>query len=467
MKIQEITNSQRRPQQIIDDLKKKTVTPPAWSDLEKEYNTRKHPVMIDPFYADKPRPNGKGTEKMSRITLDWMQLAVKRIAALLFGIPVLRVYNDHDDDRQKLAAQILEAVYTKNRINAVNKKRARYLYASCEIATIWYTQEQPTIYADQPCDLKLRCRTFSPFSDKSKGSENIYPLFDEYDDLIAISMEYDRTENGATVRYFETYTIDEHIRWRNTAGQPEEVLREPFDINKLPGLYALRPEPIWEDRASNVYEVEWSLSRNGNYIRKNSRPTWVVATDDDSMNFGQESTSDNDGRNVLRYPADAKYGYATWPQAIDSLKFHIEEIKRDFFMSLQLPDMSMDNLKSTPMSGEARKMMFIDAQMKAEDESDIWLELFDRETNVLKAYLKMMYPGLADAFDALEVEHRITPYQINDDGEKLSNLNTATGGKRFMSQRTAIKEAGYVDDIEAELEQIQKEEQADINEPSF
>lgn len=466
MDIREITNPQRPSQQVITDLKRKTIAPPEWSKLRKEYETREHPVMTDPFYQDKPRKNGKGTERMSRITLDWMKLAVKRMASLLFGIPVLRVYNDHDNEQEKLAAQILEAVYAKNRINAVNKKRARFLYASCEIATIWYTQEQPTTYAGQPCDLKLRCRTFSPFSDKTKGSESIYPLFDEYDDLVALSMEYERTENGASVRYFETYTIDEHIRWRNTAGIPEEVLREDFDIEKLPGLYAMRPEPIWEDRADNVHEVEWNLSRNGNYIRKNSRPTWVVATDDD-VEVGQEANGDNESRNVLKYPADAKYGYATWPQAIESLKFHIDEIKRDFFMSLQLPDMSMDNMKATPMSGEARKMVFIDARMKAEDESDIWLELFDRETNVLKAYLKKMYPELADAFDALEVEHRITPYQINDDGEKLSNISTATGGKRFMSQRTAIKEAGYVDDIDAELEAIQEEEAADVTAPSF
>lgn len=466
MDIKKITNPQRTAQQIISDLKNKTVSPPEWSRLRKEYETREHPVMTDPFYRDKPRKNGKGMEHMSRITLDWLKLATKRMAALLFGIPVLRVYNDHDSEDEKLAAQILEAVYAKNRINAVNKKRARYLYASCEIATIWYTQEQPTAYAGQPCDLKLRCRTFSPFSDKAKGSEQIYPLFDEYDDLIALSMEYDRTEDGTTVRYFETYTIDEHIRWRNTAGQPEETLREPFDIGKLPGLYAMRPEPIWEDRAGNVHELEWNLSRNGNYIRKNSRPTWVVATDDD-IEVGQEAGGDNESRNVLKYPADAKYGYATWTQAIESLKFHIDEIKRDFFMSLQLPDMSMDNMKATPMSGEARKMVFIDARMKAEDEGDIWLELLDRETNVLKAYLKKMFPSLAAAFDALEVEHRITPYQINDDGEKLNNISIATGGKRFMSQRTAIKEAGYVDDIDAELEAIQGEEATDITQPSF
>lgn len=466
MNIEEITSSQRSPQQVIYDLKRKSTIVPAWSDLRKEYDSSEHPVMTDPFYRDKPGRKNEGTEKMSRLTLGWMKLAVKRIAALLFGIPVQRIYNDHDKEDEKLAAQILEAVYTKNRINAVNKKRARYLYAACEVATIWYTQEQQTSYAGQPCDLKLRCRTFSPFSDKSKGSENIYPLFDEYDDLVALSLEYTRVEDGNSVQYFETYTAEEHIRWRNTTAQPEEVLREPFDIGKIPGLYANRPEPIWEDRARNVYEVEWSLSRNGNYIRKNSRPTWVVASDEE-IEIGQESTSDNDGRNVLRYPADAKYGYATWPQAIDSLKFHIDEIKRDFFMSLQLPDMSMDNMKATPMSGEARKMVFIDAQMKAEDESDIWLEFFDRETNVLKAYLSTMYPNLAAAFDALEVEHRITPYQINDESERLNNISTASGGKPFMSQRTAIKEGGFVDDVDAELEQIRSEEQADVTEPSF
>ena len=466
MDIKEITSSQRLPTQVIYDLKRKAIVVPPWKDLQKEYDSSQHPVMTDPFYRDKPGRKNEGGEKMSRLTLGWIKLAVRRIAALLFGIPVRRIYNDHDDEDEKLAAQILEAVYTKNRINAVNKKRARYLYAACEVATIWYTQEQPTSYAGQPCDLKLRCRIFSPFSDKGKGTENIYPLFDEYDDLVALSLEYTRVEDGNSVQYFETYTAEEHIRWRNTATQPEEMLREPFDIGKLPGLYANRPEPIWEDRARNVYEVEWSLSRNGNYIRKNSRPTWVVASDEE-IEVGQESTSDNDGRNVLRYPADAKYGYATWPQAIESLKFHIDEIKRDFFMSLQLPDMSMDNMKATPMSGEARKMVFIDAQMKAEDESDIWLEYLDRETNVLKAYLAKMYPNLADAFEALEVDHKITPYQINDESERLSNISTASGGKQFMSQRTAIKEGGYVDDIDAELEQIRREEQADVTEPSF
>lgn len=131
-------------------------------------------------------------------------------------------------------------------------------------------------------------------------------------------------------------------------------------------------------------------------------------------------------------------------------------------MQLQLPDMSMDNMKATPMSGEARKMMFIDAQMKVTDEAGIWLEAFDREINVVRAFMKKMFPQLATAIDSLQVEIVITPYQIRDDAERINNLSNATGGKAIMSQRTAIANLGYVEDVDKELEEIANESTIDL-----
>ena len=88
-----------------------------------------------------------------------------------------------------------------------------------------------------------------------------------------------------------------------------------------------------------------------------------------------------------------------------------------------MPDMSMDGMKATPMSGEARKMMFIDAQLKVLDESGAWLEFFDREINVVRAFMKKMYPKLATAIDSLSVEVVITPYQIHDETETINKLS--------------------------------------------
>lgn len=459
MDIKEITSPERDARSIISDLKYKTVVVKPWAILCKEYEPKEHPVMTDKTYKDKVTK--RGIEKVTRYTLGLQKLAVKRMTELMFAIPVQRIYKP-ENDQEKQVAEIMEAIFQKNRIDSLNIDRGKSLFASCETITLWYSQEQETVYAGQKSLLKLRCKNYSPM----KG-DKLYPLFDEYDDMIALSIEYTRKEGINTVTYFDTYTADEHIRWRTGAGETMEELREKIEVGKITGVYIHRDEPIWEDQSGNVYEAEWTLSRNGNYIRKNARPNWVVFSDG-KVKFGQEPTNDNAGRNVLQYGQNDKAEYKTWQQAIDSIKFHVGEIKKDFFMQLQLPDMSMENMKATPMSGEARKMMFIDAQLKVTDESGIWLELFDREINVIRAFMKKMYPSLAAAIDSLQVEVVITPYQIRDEAERIGNLSNATGGKPIMSQRTAVQNLGYVDNVDEEMELIAKESSVSLfDEPTI
>lgn len=448
MNIKEITSPERDARSVISDLKYKTVSVKPWAVLRKEYDQKEHPVMTDKTYRDKVTK--KGIERVTRYTLGLQKLAVKRMTELMFAIPVQRVYKT-DNEQEKLVAEIMEAIFQKNRIDSLNIERGKSLFASCEAITLWYSQEQPAVYAGQKSRLKLRCKNFSPMD-----GDSLYPLFDEYDDMIALSIEYTRKEGNKTITYFDTYTADEHIRWRTGDGETVEELREKIEVGKITGLYIHRDEPIWEDQSPNVYEAEWTLSRNGNYIRKNARPNWVVFSDN-KVKYGNENANDNAGRNILQYGSGDKAGYVTWQQAIESIKFHIDEIKRNFFMQLQLPDMSMENMKATPMSGEARKMMFIDAQLKVTDESGIWLEFFDREINVIRAFMKKMYPHLASAIDSLLIEVVITPYQIRDEQERISNLTNATGGKAIMSQRTAIQNLGYVDDVDEELALIAQE----------
>lgn len=450
MDIKEITQQERDARSVISDLKRKTVSVPAWETLRKEYDPKLHPVMTDKGYRDKFNKKTGQVERVTRFILGLQKLAVKRMTELMFAIPVRRIYSPQDDAEKKVA-EIMEAIFKKNRINSINNERGRYLFASCECVTLWYSQEKDTIYAGEKSKLRLRCKNYSPMN-----GDNLYPLFDEYDDLIALSVEYTRTENNKSVTYFDTYTDYEHIRWRTEGSKTVEELRESIELEKITGLYIARPEPIWEDESQNVYEAEWTLSRNGNYIRKNARPAWVVFSDG-KIAHGKSSGNDNAGRDVIQYGKNDKAGYVTWQQAIDSIKYQVEEIKREFFMNLQLPDMSMENMKATPMSGEARKMMFIDAQLKVADESGIWLEFFDREINVVRAFLKKMYPQYAAAIDSLAVEVEITPYQIRDEAERINNLSNACGGKPIMSQKTAVARLGYVDDVDEELKQIAKE----------
>lgn len=462
--LQEIFEAGRDANQILADLKKKTIVVPGWSKLEKEYDPRKHPVMTDLSYNSKEGTKGKD-KKVTRVILPWQKLAVRRMGSLAFGIPVKRVYKPADDS-QKTAAAVIESIYKRNHINSVNLERSKFMYASCEVVTIWYTQEIEggTVYAGEESKYKLRCKNYSPM----KG-DALYPLFDEYDDMIALSVEYVRMEDGTRVTYFETYTADHHYRWRMEGSKAvPDMDPEPIKIGKINGVYGFRPLPVWEEQSENVYEAEWTYSYNGNYVRKNSRPNWVVFCDpQDKVRVGQEKDDPRLGRNVLKYPANAKAEYKTWDQSIESIKFHTSELKANFFMGLQLPDMSMENMKTTPMSGEARKMMFIDAQMKVLDEAGIWIEYFDREMSVVKAFAEKMFPRLAEAIRSLEVENIITPFTIREEGERITNYTNATGGKPVMSQRTAVARLGMVDDVDEEMKQIEDEEKLDLfDEPS-
>lgn len=443
----------------INELKYKTISVRPWEELEKEYDKKKHPVYTDPSYQDIRKKDGT-VVKQCRIALGLQKLAVKRIGELCFGIPVQRIYKPKNDAERK-AAKILESMYKKNKINSVNKERSKYLYASCEFVTIWYSQEMPTEYGGEMTKIRLRCKSYSPMT-----GTKLYPLFDEFDDMIALSIEYTRKRGVITTTYFETYTADRHMRWSRTQSDWIEELDEVVKLGKIAGIYQYRDEPIWEDESDNVYEQEWQLSREGNYLRKNLKPKWVVCTDS-TIEFGGEKGGDMTSRDVLKYPKDAQAGYKTWDQAIDSLKFHIETLKQSFFSQLQLPEMSSDAMKSMPMSAESRKMIFIDGQLKVTDESGLWYDSFDRELNVIRAFAKFMFPNLKDAFDSLEVEMLITPYQIQDENEKVSRYMDATGGKPVMSQKTAIEGLGYVDDVEEELQRIADETVEPLGNPTL
>lgn len=439
---------QLAPAEAVKKLKSKAFTPPAWSDLVKEFDPAQHPVTNKGKYPDNATPDGK-LEEVTRITLNYQQLATKRMSELVCGIPVKRIYSP-EDDKQREASECLEAIFQRNRIDSVNIERCNALFSGCEILTLWYpTAEKNKLYGFDS-EYKIRCQTYSP-----REGAQLYPLFHE-GDLIALSIETTRTESGEDVRYLDTYTQDRHLTYREGKGGWQVAKDEPIKLGKIPAIYCMRPTPIWEDTSRLVYEMEWALSRNGNYLRKNSKPIFAVFADE-QVYFGSEESENKEYRAVVQFPKGGDAGYLTWDQAIDSLKFYIAELRQSFFTQLQLPDWSYESMKSTPMSGESRKQLFIDAQLKVTEESGRLLEFYDREVSVVKAYLAMLRPDLADAIEALPVEVVITPYQITEQRDTITELLAANGNKPLISHRESIEQLGWSANASDTLSEIQQE----------
>ncbi len=455
MTIQEIIALQERnPNQIVADLKAKSVIVPAWggrNGLQREYDPRRHPVMSRALYPDILQSDGT-IDRVTRITYDLQRLAVKRMSELCNGIPVKRVYRP-ENDRQKEIASAMERIYQRNRINSLNTERCTMLFAGCEVMTLWYAIEgHNSVYGfDSP--LKLRCRNFSPML-----GDELYPLFDEFGDMIAMSVGYSRKVGGTTKSYFDTYTQDSHFKWSNeNNGIWELVEQEQYTVGKIPAIYMYRPTPIWEDTSKIVFEMEWAMSRNGNYLRKNSKPLFVVFADE-QIAYGDEKSENEEARAVMQYPQGSSANYVTWSQAIENLKFYITELRQSFFTQLQLPDWSYESMKSNPMSGESRKQLFIDAQLKVKDEAGRLVEFYDREVNVVKQFLKLaMGQQYANDIDALSVENVITPFTITDEADTITNLLNANGNKPIISQREAIEMYGASADVDKTLAEIQEE----------
>lgn len=464
MTIDEILNSGLTPAAMIAALKDKPIAVPSWGGrrgLLHEFDPRKHPVMCKAQYPDITNDDGS-VELVTRITCNLQQLATKRMTELVTGIPVRRVYKP-ENDRQKEVAAYIEKIFERNRIDSVNIERCNMLFAGCEVMTLWYAVEERNSIYGFNSPLKLRCRNFSPML-----GDELYPLFDEYGDMIALSVGYTRKKLGMTVAYFDAYTANRHIKWSNERNSGWEVVEDEQNaLGKIPAVYCYRPTPIWEDTSRIVFEIEWALSRNGNYLRKNSKPVFVVFADE-QINYGDEKDENREFRSIMQYPKGSTAQYITWAQAVENLKFYIAELRQSFFTQLQLPDWSYESMKANPMSGESRKQLFIDAQLKVKDESGRLIECYDREINVVKAFTKASLPTSYHAdIDALPVENVITPFTITDEKDTINNLTTANGGKPLISHRESIEMYGHSTDVDKTMQEIAEDEALDALEPTL
>lgn len=454
--LEEIFEAGRPADLIIADLKKKIVDIPSWEKvLVKEYEPKHHPVMDRALYPDIIEDGV--CKPVTRVAFNTQKLCVKRMAGMCFGIPAeVNFQPEANNTKQEEVAKYIGNILKRVRIDSVNFERAKHYFAACEAFTLWYGVKSPNTLYGFKSDIKLRCRVFSPMN-----GDELYPLFDEYGDLVAFSIAYSEKSNKGMVQWFDTYTADKHYRWVNEGNGWAEENVEDITTGKIPGVYIWRPEPIWEDSSHLVYDRERKMSLNGNYIDKNNKPVFVVYADED-LPFGNESVTNQEDRLILQIPTNGKAEYVTWQQSVESLKFHTDTLKSAVFEQLQIPNWSYEDMKSVRTSGEGLKQLMIDAHLKVTEESGKLKEMLDREVNVIKAFLKQMLDAsYAEAIDSLQFEVVITPYIVSDEKERINNLAVANGNKPMISQKESIRLLGYSKDPEQTIREIAEENVVD------
>lgn len=445
-----ILDSSRPVTDIISDLKNKSVDVPEWSKLLNDYEPTKHRIVNDKENRrDKVKSDGQ-VERASRIHLGLEKLLTKRTTEFAFSIPVRRVFhNTEDNEKRQQIAKAIEAIYKYARIDSENIKRGNAYFASCEIFTIWYAVKKPNFLYGFTSKYKLKCKTYSPMD-----GVKLYPLFDELGDMLAMSFEYKKKVKDEEVTFFETYTANRHYKWKQQGGS-WSIVTEPqiIKLMKIPGAYVYRPVPIYHGLTHIREEIEYTLSRNSDVIAYNSAPVLKVTGE----LVGDEDKGES--RRLFRLKNGGDVAYVSWTQAIEALKYHVETLLKLFFMQGQMPDLSFENMKNLGNIGfDARQMMLSDAHLKIGDEAGAWIEFFERECSVIKEFLKFMNTDWKDEIDNVEVEHIITPFIQNDEDSLINRCMKGNGGKAIFSQLESIRMAGYSNDPEETLKQIQEED---------
>ena len=441
----------------INALRNKSISVPSWSTLLKDYDPKQHEIVNDVTRIRNRKLKNGTEEEAARIYIGLEKLLVSRYTDFTFSIPVRRVYHGIEDNAKRKEVQdIIEKIYKYARIDTENIKRGRAYYASCEFCTVWYTVKttQPNTLYGFKSNYKLKCKTYSPME-----GVLLYPLFDEYGDMVAMSFEYKQKEGNEEFTYFETYTATRHVKWKSKGGVWEEQLNDKdvallySQLGKIPAVYAFRPTPVYDGLTVLRSELEYSVSRNANTIAYNSAPILKVS----GAVEGQEQKDET--YRMLRTENGGDVSYVSWNQSVESLKYQDQNLLKLFFMQAQMPDISADRMMALGNIGfDARQTILTDAHLKIGEESGALIETLERELNVIKAFVKLMRTDLATEVDNVEVEHIITPFIQNDEKSEIQKWSAACGGKAVMSQQSAIKNLGYTPDAAEEMKLIQQEE---------
>lgn len=450
---------------IEDQIKALSVSSfdiPEWTDLEKQYNPDKHAILTDlNKYPIIPNPS-TGADDMPRITRRLQALAVNRVSQAQFVTPVERAYSyDRESDSQKKAVDIIEELYrTQNDIDAENLERAKQLNASCQVATVWRVYEEENRIDEEQTKFKLSHTSYSEMD-----GYKIYPNIDNNKNLIVISFSY---KDSSDVEFFDIYVGGAEKKFISYTKKDKWVLTElsknPLPLDFFPVVYAHLKQPVWggDTGTRQVEIIEETWSYRAFYIKKNSSPVFVMdAGKTEGKSVSETEETDQDKKRVLKVGEGGSIKAVVWDNNNEITKDQIKDMETAFFDDNQIANIAMSVLLSSNTSADNKDLVLTDSKAKAVDLGGEWVRLFNNElNNIIIPFAKVMFPSLSNDFDAISVRSTIKPYSIKTDKENAETIATAGNA---MSLETKVRTLGKVTEIDTEVEAIENENAANIN----
>lgn len=433
-----------------------TIRPEALASLI-NYDPKKHEVMrrrpkrIKKKYTDEDGITREETETLAlnKLPLPYQKKIVRATAAFLFGSPIkFKQISTNTDDAFQEFTQIVDNM----RYHFQNMDIATYLYSELECARLFVAvpKSPDAITSSDAGKFELKC-----FILANSQKDTLYTRFDKYGKLIVFGRGYTVKDGNANNNCIDIYTAEAIYECRQTKGV-WSVSPEVNPFKKIPIGYYNVDQNDWEDVQPLIQRREMLSSKRADTNDYSADPILVLTGEVGSLPGKGEVGK------VVRLGESAKAAYLTPEMSIDMVKDERDDLDKQIHYHTSTPDLTDEAMRNAAgnTSGKAIELMFFDAILKSIFNQPTFKQIFDREINIIKAFMRLNNVSQAKQVDDLRIGIEFgNPLPDNID-DMITLLTTATEGQAIMSQETAVGLNPLVSDTKTEMVRIKSESSA-------
>lgn len=473
-----------------------------------EFDVTKHSVMIpdennrpdktiwkpvmDPLTGEPAKDTStqkakkeKGTVKVNRVPLPLQEIIVNRRVSFLLGNPIKYDVTYNSENKQEKA--VVEYVYEiedNAKTLYKNKELARRVMSEMACAELWYLTSisEPGLWnyiakkiGIKKPKLQFKMKVLSPWL-----NDKLYPLFDEYGDMIAFARGYVRTEDKSEIDHFDVFTADiiyKYAKRENGWELDSKAVSIKLDgtkisggkvvnpIKKIPIIYHSQQKPEWANVQKMIDRLEKLLSNHGDMNDYFGEPILAI--------FGQiiQAIPKGDSGKILQLSEQAKASFLALDSPPESIKMEVENLEKFIYALSQTPNISFSELKAMggkDISGYAIELLFLDAHLAVRAKEETFGIGIQRRINLIKTVIgNVLDLSLSEASESVRMKPVFTPYMPKNAKEIIETLGQATNSE-IMSKQTAtekLEDEGIIPDASAEIDRLNEEAIKSLSEP--
>ena len=400
-----------------------------------------------------------------KIPVSFQDHIVRFAASMLFGKSVKYVFQEAFKNivqkvKNKLVVnnkvddpeQLFNDVIYDNKLEYFDRKQARIAMSECRVVEFWYLR-QPKIAGE---NVTIHVQMWA----KSLGS-NVYPYYDDFGDMIALSREYTVSVDGKSIDCFDIYTAGKTVKAKNI-DNVWTIEDEANPYGKIMGVYTEFSRPVWSlvQEACDQYNETVSTFCDSNaycahpiIVSKGKIVNPPNKGDAGSM-LVLEPEMDDNGK-----PVWGDVSFLEITNASEAISLELETLKEIIYTKTATVDLAAESLKGAggAPSGYSMELRFLDPKLMALMHEEIFGASLRRRVSIIKTLLSAVHVKHKAAFEEMKIVPKFQNPLPSDIETWTTLLSLATGGEKIMSQESAVEQNMLLENTEGEFDRIKAE----------